>query len=151
VDIRAWALRWLALLALWLIVAGSATALELLVGVVAALVGATVWAAVLPTRSPGPTRRGVVRWSRLPGRVLADTWVVLSVLARRVRGRPVDSGLRLVRFDPGGATHGVAAVATMSLAANSYVVDIDVDEGVLLLPQLDRRAPGAGDVKVLRR
>lgn len=151
-SLRAWALRWVALFGLWLILAGTVSGPELLAGAIAAVAGTVLWAAVLPPLGP---RRPVVRFWRLPARALADAWVVTRMVMRRLAGRPVDSGLRLVQFDPGegdmaGAARRAIAVAAVSVTANSYVIDIDTERGALLLHQLDRGAPGAADPRVIR-
>lgn len=150
--LRSWALRWVTLLGLWLILAGTANGPELATGMIAAVIGTVLWAVTLPPLGP---RQPVVRLWRLPAQALADAWTVTRMVARRLAGRPVDSGLRLVPFDPGedavtGAARRAVAVAAMSVTANSYVIDIDAERGALLLHQLDRGAPGAADPRVIR-
>jgi multisubunit Na+/H+ antiporter MnhE subunit len=140
------------LLGLWLILAGKVSGLELLAGVVVAVVGTVIWAQALP---PLGSRQPVVRLWRVAWRILADAWAVTRMVARRLAGRPVDSGLRLVHFDPGadsatGAARRAMAVAAVSVSANSYVIDVDTERGTLLLHQLDRGAPGAADPRVIR-
>jgi multisubunit Na+/H+ antiporter MnhE subunit len=146
------ALTWLALLGLWMLLAGSLVLSELVVGAAAATIATIAFEVV--------RRRGLVRFHprarwlwrawRLPFRVLAEAWIVSSALvAGLVRRRPVRGRFREMPFRAGGTDSRSSARRTLltlaeSLSANSYVVDLDSEDDTMLIHELvprSRKAP----------
>jgi multisubunit Na+/H+ antiporter MnhE subunit len=145
------ALTWLVLLGLWMLLSGSLVVSELIVGAVAATIGAGAFEAV---RRQGlvrfhPRARWLRRAWRLPFQVFSDAWVVWwAALKGLVLRRPVRGRFREVPFRTGGTDGRSSArrtLATMaaSLSANTYVVDLDTENGTLLIHELVARSPEA--------
>jgi hypothetical protein len=134
----AW-LSWLAgLFGLWLLLVGTVQEVELVAGLCAAALGATVAEVI---RSQGLLRYRVQwRWLRLLwkplARVVPDFFLVLSALVRRSDGR-----FQTLEFPAGGeravdAGRRAFAIVGTSLAPNRLVVDIDPDTGEALVHDL---------------
>lgn len=148
------ALAWLALLGLWLLLAGSLVVSELVAGAVAAGIGAFAFEVV---RRRGlvrfhPRARWIARSWRLPFRVLAEAWMVSwALVSGLVRRRPVRGRFREVPFrargtDPRSSARRTLVTLAGSLSANSYVVDLDTENDTLLIHELvpqSRKAPSA--------
>jgi hypothetical protein len=144
----AWAIRWSALLLLWLALVGSASFSEAIAGSVAAALGAT---AVEAVRRQGAVQfRPRARWLRhtpvLPIRVVSDFWRVMAVLWQRLLGRRVRGRFRAIPFPVGGGdgrstARRTLATAAGSLAANAYVVGFDARDNLVLVHEL---APTGG-------
>lgn len=143
---------WLAVVTgLYLIFISSVTALEVAVSLT---VGALCAAAAVAGRLSALLRyRPALRWVRwlvpLPATVVADTVRLARLLARqiveRATGRAADQrergGLRTLRLSPD--TRGETAAARRALAMlvvsstpGTYVVDVDPEEGILLVHAL---------------
>lgn len=145
------ALTWLFLLGLWMLLSGSLVLTELIVGAVGAGVGAIAFEAV---RRQGlvrfhPRARWLPRVWRLPFRVFSEAWVVFWALLKGLAlRRPVRGRFREVPFRTGGtdarssARRALVTVAA-SLSANEYVVDLDRENGTLLIHELVPRSPEA--------
>src|SRR5215211_4614742 len=139
---RGWLLWWLVLAGLYLVLADSVKAPELVVGAVAAAIGAT--GAVLVGRS-GPPVRPRARWLGAAVRpllgVLGDLRTLARVLvARGVLRRGGEGTLVEVRFtatsdEPDDLARRAVTQALGSLAPNTVVVDVDKARGVLLAHQ----------------
>ena len=136
--VTAW-LAWFAgLLLLWLAFVGAIQPQEVVAGVCAAAIGATAAEVV---RSQGLLRFRVQwRWLREVWkpllRVVPDFFVVIAALVRRPAGR-----MRRIEFPTGGARDvdaGRRAFVTVaaSLAPNSLVIDVDTEQGIVLVHDL---------------
>jgi multisubunit Na+/H+ antiporter MnhE subunit len=150
-DLVPVALTWLVLLGLWMLLSGSLVVSELVVGAVGATIGAGAFEAV---RRQGLARfRPRARWLRrawrLPYRVFWDAWIVSwAVLKGMVLRRPVRGRFREVPFRTGGTDARSSARRTLvtlaaSLSANAYVVDLDTENGKLLIHELVPGSPEA--------
>jgi multisubunit Na+/H+ antiporter MnhE subunit len=150
-DLLPAALTWLVLLGLWMLLSGSLVVSELVAGTVAATIGAGAFEAV---RRQGlarfrPRARWILRAWRLPFRVFSDAWVVSwAVLKGLVLRRPVRGRFREVPFRIGGTDGRSSARRTLvtlaaSLSANAYVVDLDTENGTLLIHELVPGSPEA--------
>jgi len=136
-----WVLWWLSLALLWLLYQGEWNAIQLYAAASAGAVSATI--AVLVRSYAGVRtrveRRWLVRLAGVPQSVVVEFAVVTRVLVRALIERRVPTGeFRAVPFPAGGsrpAERGRRALVTMAMgySANSYVVDIDEDEGLALL------------------
>jgi multisubunit Na+/H+ antiporter MnhE subunit len=153
--LRIWLAWWAALSGVWLLLVDTVRLDELLVGIVASAITATVAAAV--------HRLGYIRfwprlaWAReLPELVLAvvvDCGLLAQALWRKVvRRQPVRGQTLRVPFHHGGDNGRDGARRALvnfavSLTPNSYVVDIDPEGDSLLVHRL---VPAPLD-RVLRR
>jgi multisubunit Na+/H+ antiporter MnhE subunit len=153
--VRSWLGWWAALLGLYLLLAAKLTGEEILVGVGAAALAAT--AATVTVKAGNlrfqPRLSWLRRFARLPGLVLADCGIMAAVLWRHiVQRRTVEGVFRTVPFDAGGddavsAARRALVTAGISLAPNTYLVDMDRERGILLVHQLvpSAETPGKGD------
>ena len=137
-------LMWLALVGLWMLLSGSMVLSELVAGAAAAAIGAFAFEVV---RRRGevrfrPRARWLLRAWRLPPRVFSDAWKVSwALLVGLVRRRPVRGRFKEVPFRTGGTDPRSSARRTLvtvaaSLSANAYVVDLDQENGTLLVHEL---------------
>jgi multisubunit Na+/H+ antiporter MnhE subunit len=136
--VTAWLAWFAALLLLWLAFAGTIQSQEVIAGLCAAALGATAAEVV---RSQGLLRFRIQwRWLRELWkpllRVVPDFFVVIAALVRRPAGR-----MRRVEFPTGGTRDvdagGRAFVAVAaSLAPNSLVIDVDAEQGIVLVHDL---------------
>jgi multisubunit Na+/H+ antiporter MnhE subunit len=142
-------LMWLALVGLWMLLAGSMVLSELVAGAAAAAIGAFAFEVV---RRRGevrfrPRARWLLRAWRLPVRVFSDAWKVSwALLVGLVRRRPVRGRFKVVPFRTGGTDPRSSARRTLvtvaaSLSANAYVVDLDEENGTLLVHELVPQSP----------
>jgi multisubunit Na+/H+ antiporter MnhE subunit len=137
------ALTWVVLVGLWMVLSGSLVISELVAGVVAAGIGTVAFEAV---RRHGlvrfrPRARWIGRAWRLPIRVFAEAWRVSWAVVGLVRRRPPRGRFREVPFptggtDPRSATRRTLITLAASLSANTYVVDLDVENDTLLIHEL---------------
>jgi multisubunit Na+/H+ antiporter MnhE subunit len=145
-----WVLWWVSLALLWLLYQGEWNSIELYAAASAGAVSATI--AVLVRAYAGPRarfeRRWLVRLAGVPLSVVVEFIVVTRVLVRALIERRVPTGeFRAVPFPAGGsrpAGRGRRALATMAMgySPNSYLVDIDEDEGLPLVHLLSPVARG---------
>jgi hypothetical protein len=141
-----WILGWVALGALWLLYQGEWNAIQLYAAVSAAglslLVAWFVWQRTLP--SLRVERSYLVRAARIPWQVVREFALVTVHLVRR---RGVEGEFRALRFPAGGARpaergrRAFVALAT-GYSANSYVVDVDEERGLVLVHVLSDVPPG---------
>jgi len=136
--VTAWLAWFAALLLLWLAFAGTIQSQEIIAGLCAAALGATAAEVV---RSQGLLRFRI-QWHWLREiwkpllRVVPDFFVVIAALVRRPAGR-----MRRVEFPTGGARdvdagrRAFVAVAA-SLAPNTLVIDVDAEQGIVLVHDL---------------
>lgn len=131
---------WLGLWGLWLLLAGSASPAELVVGAAgAALVAAAAWRiARVAGVDLAPRPRWLAEVRHVPLDVLRDTVVVL----RSVAGRPPPGSLARRRLPPVrderlDRARAVALTVLLSVAPNSIVVG--VEGGELVVHQLVSR------------
>jgi multisubunit Na+/H+ antiporter MnhE subunit len=144
------ALTWVALLGLWMVLSGSLVLSELVVGIVAATIGAVAFDIV---RRQGlltfrPRGRWLLRASRLPWQVLRDTWLVSAglirslVLRKPIRGRFREITVPRDQDESREPARRALFIAGVSLAPNMYVVDTDPDSDKLLVHELMPRRDG---------
>jgi multisubunit Na+/H+ antiporter MnhE subunit len=144
-HLKFWIAWYVPLVGLWLAFTSTLDAHELLLGLVAAAVGATAQEVV---NAQDLVRfRLRPRWLAdlrlLPRQVLADCWPLAVVLWRRLaRGQAVAGTFRTVPFpvvDQDDATENARkalVTAAVSVTPNTYVVGIEGEEGVMLIHQL---------------
>jgi hypothetical protein len=150
--LKFWIAWYIPLVGLYLAFASSLDPYEIVLGLIAAAVGATAQELVNAQDlarfrlKPG----WLVDLRLLPGEVLADCWLLAVVLWRRLaRGEAPASGFRTIPFPVGQEDEAVAnarkalVTATFSVAGNVYVVGIEGNDGVLLVHELvpGRHAP----------
>lgn len=139
-----WLVWWLLSAGFWLALDDTAALPELIVGSVAALLGAT--AATLVYAERLVQVRGQVRWGlhawRPVVQAVRDLGLLAGVLWRTLAHRDRPTGtLRTVRFAPPGddaeqTGRRVLATVAGSFAPNTVVLDIDEETGRMLVHQL---------------
>ncbi|HYT25594.1 MAG TPA: hypothetical protein VEP73_03810 [Actinomycetota bacterium] len=143
-----WIAWYLPLVGLWLLLVATLARAELLLGLVAAAVGAT--AQELVNAQDLVRFRLRARWLRdlrlLPRQVLVDSGRLAVVLWRQlVRGEPATGTFRTVPFPAAGPVGGGDAeenarralvTTAVSLSPGTYVVGIEGGEGVMVVHQL---------------
>jgi multisubunit Na+/H+ antiporter MnhE subunit len=143
--VRAWVGWWIVCAALWLALVDRVPSAELVLGAVAATIGAT--AAVLVRGERETVLRPRLRWltgvPRPALALLADLWPLAVTLVGRGVLRRADPPGRLVeiRFDARGADPEQAAFRVLtaiagSVGPNTIVAEVDGDAGVLRAHQL---------------
>jgi multisubunit Na+/H+ antiporter MnhE subunit len=146
---RSWALWWLALFGLWVVIEGTSEAMELAAGAGAAAVAATLAEALrrqgLLAFAPEPRR--LVRAWRLPHRLLYEfalvTWAVVPRLrGRRSRGRWSASPFPAVGADASSAGDRAAALVLENVTPNTMAAEIDREHRAALKHDL---LPGHGN------
>jgi membrane-associated phospholipid phosphatase len=130
----AWLCWWPALTVLWLALADSRRAEEIVTGLVVGAVGAT--AAVLVRTERATVLRPRPRWALAALAPLRD-WprdlVALGgALVRRPRGRIVEEPFAATGDDPRDAARQALAEASGSLAPNRIVIGIDAERCVIV-------------------
>jgi multisubunit Na+/H+ antiporter MnhE subunit len=142
---RAWGAWWVLLAGLYLLLADSIVLPELVVGAFAAAVGAT--GAVLCRSQRHELLRPRLRWLRAAARPALGIFTDLVPLARTLARRGGGELHRVpltVPADGGEAAAFVAFTEALgSLAPNTVVVDVDREQGVLLVHRLAGGAPDA--------
>ena len=143
--VRAWLLWWVVCAALWLALVDRVQAAELVLGAIAATIGASV--AVLVRARRGTLLRPRARWLRDTWRpavaLVADVVPLVRALVFRGilrRDAPAPT-LAEVQFDVPGADREDAAFRILtvilgSLGPNTIVADVDADARVLRVHQL---------------
>jgi multisubunit Na+/H+ antiporter MnhE subunit len=154
-----WVLWWVVLMALWLLLTGTLDPQEVAAGVMASALAAT---AVVVVEAQGvmnlrPRASWLVRAGRLPGRIVADNWTVLSLVPRRLVTREeIRGAFRAIPFDPGGddarsATRRALITIAITASPNTYVVGIDRHAGLILCHQLATSDPESAAEDILGR
>lgn len=143
-TVRAWAGWWIALAALYVLLADSVVAAELVVAGVAATIGAT--AAVLVRRERPFLLRPRPRWLAAAWRPLLALFgdlvpltralVGQGILRRPRTGRLVEVPLTARGDDPDDVAYRALTQVLGSLGPNTIVVDLDESRGVVLAHQL---------------
>jgi multisubunit Na+/H+ antiporter MnhE subunit len=137
-----WTLGWVALFALWFLYQGEWNAIQIYTAAAAAGLSLVV-ALVLRHHVLPPVRverRWLVRAVRIPWLVVREFVIVTLFLVRR---RPREGEFRRLAFPAGGARpadrgrRAFIALAT-GYSPNSYVLDVDEDEGEVLVHVLAR-------------
>ena len=142
--VGAWIVWWVLLMSFWVIVDDSIALDELLVGAIAAALGALV--AELVTHQAKTRFRMRIEWLipalGLPRQVVRDTVIVFAALWRRLaHGQEPDSGFREVPARYGsetaeGKTRRVLLIGGRSVAPNAFALGIDAGRDVMLIHQL---------------
>jgi multisubunit Na+/H+ antiporter MnhE subunit len=144
-----WLVCWSVLFGYYLLLADQLKGPEFLVGAVATTlacgaIGIVRRAGALRFR---PRLSWVARIRHLPGRILLDCSLVGLALAQRLfTGRCTDGAFHSIPFDPGGddptsAARRALVIAGLSVAPNTFVVDIEPERGTILIHQLTGRGP----------
>jgi multisubunit Na+/H+ antiporter MnhE subunit len=141
--LRFWIAWYVALMVLWLAFVDTFAPPEVVLGLVAAALGATAAELV---RSQDLVRfRMEARWLRdlhqLPWQVLRDCWVLAVALWRHCRGHHVRGVFRVVPFpseadDARSAGRRALVTALVSATPNTVVVGVEGGEGEMLVHQL---------------
>jgi multisubunit Na+/H+ antiporter MnhE subunit len=135
---RAWGAWWLLLAALYLLLSDSILLPELVLGAFAAAVGAT--GAVLCRSQRRELLRPRLRWLRAAGKPALGVFGDLVPLARTLVTRGSGELHRVPLTLPGDRGEQAAFVAFTeavgTLAPNTVVVDVDREQGVLLVHEL---------------
>jgi hypothetical protein len=148
VTVRSWALWWLVLFGLWVMMEGTNEAMELAAGGGAAALAATL--AEVARRQGllafAPEPRWLAKVVRLPQCLLYEFAVVTWAFAPKVAGRPSRGRWLAAPFPAGGkdarsAGNRAAAVVIENVTPNTMAVDIDTDANVALKHDL---VPGHG-------
>lgn len=142
-----WLVAWLVMWAFWMLLVDTVAWAEICAGAVAGGVGATV--VLLLHRVDVIRFRPRLRWIRRLGTIgvaiVKDIFVVSAVLVRRLTGRPVGGGLRVVPMVPPlpldrhDLARRAALIAGISISPNTFVVGIAPDGASVLVHQLDTR------------
>jgi multisubunit Na+/H+ antiporter MnhE subunit len=137
-----WTIGWLSLAALWLLYQGEWNAIQIYAAAAAAalslLVAFVLRRHVLPATRV--ERRWLVRTARIPWQVVREFGIVTLFLVRR---RPREGEFRRLPFPAGGARPAdrgrrvFIALAT-GYSPNSYVLDVDEEQGEVLVHVLGR-------------
>jgi multisubunit Na+/H+ antiporter MnhE subunit len=139
-----WLVAWILLFALWMLLAGTLAFSEIVVGVAAAAVAATVVESVSRQRLVRfrPDPRWLLRGWWLPWRTVKE-FAALSVALgrsligrRRVGGRFVALPFRVGGNDSRSSARRAVLTVGASFAPNTYVVDFDQGEQRVLVHQL---------------
>ncbi len=137
------AIEWLLLWALWIVFAGSAGVHELAVGAVGAAIGTAVSRAARATKlaifRPGPA--WLLALPRLPLLVASDAALLMVGLVRWAIGKPMDGRLfelplDVRGLDPASASYRALVTTFTSLPPNTYVIDMDIEHGKVLVHRL---------------
>ena len=144
-----WLVRWCLLMVLWLAVTDTKNTQDVVAGLVAATIGASIAALVTRPGSPGTVTKSIAvlrigprRLLRPLARLVVDSAILTVALARRLAGRDVRGSFRAVRYSPDSPRRSAAGRAATeiwgSLTPNRYVVGSDDREGILLIHELVR-------------
>ena len=148
VTVRSWALWWLVLFGLWVVMEGNIEAMELAAGAGAAALAATLAEAArrqgLLAFAPEPW--WLAKVGRLPHRLLYEfalvTWaLVLKLRARPSRGRWIGAPFPAGGKDARSTGKRAAALVIENVTPNTMAVDIEAGENVALKHDL---IPGRG-------
>ena len=138
--VRSWALWWLVLFGLWVVMQGTTEAMELAAGAGAAALGATLAEA---TRRRGllrfaPDGAAIASGARMPVQVVREFWILTARLALDGAGvRRIRSAWVAVPFQAGGddpVSAGNRALRTLydNVSPLTIVTDIDCERDVAL-------------------
>lgn len=133
-----WLAGWLAFFWLWQLLAGEWNHIEWIAGAAAATIAATLGevARSLGGLRPGVRAEWVAASRSVPFAVVTDFGILMWALVRRRRGVWVRRTLPPAFADRASGRAWLALAATYS--PNAYVVDVDEDEGVVVLHDLVR-------------
>jgi multisubunit Na+/H+ antiporter MnhE subunit len=142
------------LLGMWIVQAGEPDTQDLVGGSVAAVIAVGAGYVVSQRGAMVPSARlaDLRTLAAVPWQVVAETWQVFALAARKAAGRPVQPGeLCTVPVDLGTDAGGWPAArreavltALLSAAPNTIVVDIDTDAGTALVHRLAGAAESDG-------
>lgn len=137
---RAWLAWWVVSAVLWLWLVDNTHGPELIVGAGVSVIGAS--AALVVRQQRIVVLRPRLRWLLLllwrP--LLAyprDMWLLVRALPRRRVGRFYALESRISGDDPRAAAQRVVMQVAASFSPNTYVIGTDVDNGVVLVHQLE--------------
>ena len=138
-----------ALLGMWIVLAGEPDVSDLIAGSAAAVfaVGVSYFLSERGTMVPALRAADVRVLAAVPWQLVAESWEVFALAARKAAGRPTaPSALRTVPVPVEDDLRGwpaarreAALTALLSAAPNTVVVDIDMESGTALVHQLVER------------
>jgi multisubunit Na+/H+ antiporter MnhE subunit len=138
-----------ALLGVWIVLAGEPDVSDLIAGSAAAVfaVGVSYFLSERGTMVPALRAADVRVLAAVPWQLVAESWEVFALAARKAAGRPIAAGaLRTVPVQVEAVLRGwpaarreAALTALLSAAPNTVVVDIDMEAGTALVHQLVER------------
>lgn len=132
---------------LWLFFTGTFAVHELEIGIIAALLASSGMVVVAHCYSLpfSPTLKDLLALWRLPWYVVSDMWITLVVTAEDIAGKHrAESIFRVVPFrtgrmdDPTATARRVLAVLYSTIAPNSIVLGINVNNEQMLFHQIER-------------
>jgi hypothetical protein len=140
-----WLAWFLAGLGLWMLLVFKTELAEVVAGAVGAALAAT-GAELVRSRGYAPFGPKLGWWrglARLPGEVIADTWLMARLLARHfLKGEPIEGRFRIVHFedaggdDPRSAARRALAKWFSSVSPNTYVLGFDERRDIAVVHQL---------------
>jgi len=146
--IGVWLSWWSGFAALFLLLAGSVAWAEVAAGAVAAVFATDAILCGPPNRHEfAPEIAWLAKLMSIPGQAVRDCGTLTAALWRRVvRQELVEGGLCEVPFQSGredarSAARRAVVMMALSVAPNSYVVDVDMRREVLLVHRLVRDGP----------
>lgn len=144
-HVLAWAVTWLALFWLWLLLAGDWNRIEIIAAACGAAVAATM-AEIARSRAgvaPRIPLGWVARAWTVPHQIVVDFGIVTWALGRSLVRRKVVRGEFRARPFPAREGSGVRAWAAWAanFSPNAYVVEIDPDRELVLVHDLVPNPP----------
>jgi multisubunit Na+/H+ antiporter MnhE subunit len=137
-HVAPWILSFVALFWFWMLLVGEWNQIELIYAACVAAFAATIgeWArSVAGVRFQVPWRPLIGLPSAL-GMVLVDFGIAIAALARRHRGRFVVRESQAIREGDLGVGDRAFSTLVANYSPNAYVVDVNPDEGTVLLHDL---------------
>ena len=139
-TVRSWALWWLVLFGLWVVMQGTVEAMELAAGAGAAALAATLLELARRQRLLrfAPNAAAIASAARIPWQMVRELWILASALVRDLTGiRRVRSAWVAVPFEAGGddpVSAGNRAVRPLidNVTPLTVVADVDCDRDVAL-------------------
>jgi hypothetical protein len=143
-HLKGFALWWVGLFWLWMLLAGEWNRIEWIAGACAATAGALLAElerSLMGLRFRIPLRTVASAWS-VPLTIVVDFLLVLGLLFRSLVRREIVRGRFVAReFDPVGPdprSFGIRAFRTLAAnySPNAYVVEVDAEQGLVLFHDL---------------
>jgi multisubunit Na+/H+ antiporter MnhE subunit len=150
--LAAWAGWWIVSAALWLALVDNTHVPELVAGAGVAVVAAFAAVGVRRQRELvlRPEARWLLRFWRPPVSYVRELWSLVKLLPTRGGGHFAAIARKPEPDDPRGAARRVFMQMAGTFTPNTYVVGTDHENELLLVHQLERRAPVEQDVDPLR-
>ena len=141
---------WVLMFVLWLLFVDTFDGIEMAVGAITSLIAAVAIEGPRKRRLStfGFSRTALSGTRHIARSLFTDTYALFAALLADLTGRkPVRGAFRAVPFDTGAddeedAPARAAAAFKLSIAPNTYVVDLDTDEKLIVVHQF---VPGPKD------